>query len=82
MGARISGRVTLILSSQVVSLPLHSVTEVANVCAAMDNLVDQDGLHFDGTMSMASWNDLYVGQRINKPQKAKSLINKFTSNIQ
>ena len=36
-----SGRVKLILSSQVVSLPL----EVANFCAAMDTLVDQDGLN-------------------------------------
>ena len=31
-----------ILSSQVVSLPLQS--EVANFCAAMDTLIDQDGL--------------------------------------
>ena len=30
-----------ILSSQVVSLPLQSV-EVANFCAAMDTLIDQD----------------------------------------
>ena len=34
----------IILSSQVVSLPLQSVIlmEVANVCAAMDTLIDQD----------------------------------------
>ena len=32
-----------ILSSQVVSLPLQSVIqEVANFCAAMDSLIDQD----------------------------------------
>ena len=34
-------RVDLILSSQVVSLPCKFV-EVANFCAAMDTLVDQD----------------------------------------
>ena len=31
-----------ILSSQVVSLPLQSIMEVANFCAAMDTLIDQD----------------------------------------
>ena len=31
-----------ILSSQVVSLPCKSVMEVANFCAAMDTLIDQD----------------------------------------
>ena len=31
-----------ILSSQVVSLPLQSVMEVANFCAATDTLIDQD----------------------------------------
>ena len=35
---------TGILSSQVVSLPLQSVIqEVANFCAVMDTLTDQDG---------------------------------------
>ena len=35
----------IILSSQVVSLPLQSVIhmEVANFCAAVDTLIDQDG---------------------------------------
>ena len=32
----------IILSSQVVSLPLQSVIQVANFCAAMDTLIDQD----------------------------------------
>ena len=32
----------LILSSQVVSLPCKSVIQVANFCAAMDTLIDQD----------------------------------------
>ena len=31
-----------ILTSQVVSLPLQSVMEVANFCAAMDTLIDPD----------------------------------------
>ena len=31
-----------ILSSQVVSLPLQLVMEVANFCAAMDTLIGQD----------------------------------------
>ena len=34
-----------ILSSQVVSLPFQSVMEVANFCAAMDTLIDQDGIY-------------------------------------
>ena len=33
-----------ILSSQVVSLPCKSVIQVANFCAAMDTLIDQDGV--------------------------------------
>ena len=38
------GRWVHVLSSQVVSLPLQSVIqEVANFCAAMDTLIDQDG---------------------------------------
>ena len=31
-----------LLNSQVVSLPLQSVMQVANFCAAMDTLIDQD----------------------------------------
>ena len=38
----LAGGYDVILSSQVVSLPLQSVIEVANVCAAMDTLIDQD----------------------------------------
>ena len=35
-----------ILSSQVVSLPFQSVIqEIANFCAAMDTLIDQDGVY-------------------------------------
>ena len=34
----------LILSSQVVLLPFQPVIEVANFCAAMDTLIDQDGV--------------------------------------
>ena len=38
------GQLGLILSSQVVSLPLQFVIqEVENFCAAMDTLIDQDG---------------------------------------
>ena len=37
---------TGILSSQVVSLPLQSV-DVANFCAAMDTLIDQDATQVD-----------------------------------
>ena len=33
---------SFILNSQVVSLSLQSVMEVANFCAAMDTLIDQD----------------------------------------
>ena len=44
-GYRLQG--TCILNSQVVSLPLQSMikVEVANFCAVMDTLVDEDGLH-------------------------------------
>ena len=43
IGLRIilQSKVKYILSSHVVSLPLQS--EVANVCAVMDTLIDQDG---------------------------------------
>ena len=37
-----AGILEVILSSQVVSLSLQSVMEVANFCAAMDTLIDQD----------------------------------------
>ena len=40
-------KIITILSSQVVSLPFQSVMEVANFCAAMDTLIDQDGLLLD-----------------------------------
>ena len=37
-----------ILRSQVVSLPLQSVIQkVANFCAAMDTLIDQDGANLE-----------------------------------
>ena len=36
----------VILSFQVVSLPLQSVMEVANFCAAMDTLIDEDDVLF------------------------------------
>ena len=35
-----------ILSSQVVSLPLQSVIQVANFCAPIETLIDQDGGHY------------------------------------
>ena len=43
---RSHSRPTSILSSQVISPPCKSVIhlEVANFCAAMDTLIDQDGL--------------------------------------
>ena len=57
----VSYRYVCILSSQVVSLPFQSVIhmEVANFCAAMDTLIDQDGgcklLCSNGHLDRSRW---------------------------
>ena len=49
-----------ILSSQVVSLPWQSVIqEVANFCAAMDTLIDQDGIPGTRRQQHTSWHSVW-----------------------